>query len=389
MVLGLVSALAAAGFAYWKVLSVDHNVRGLGSTLQSLQPKTMSTSKCAELVLSDYDTKGCEALAAGDSCEVACPADKQGHAVRFWCFSKLAEAKAPPAGVSLPTCTAKDAKPFEVEFSAPIAIDEGVGTFSCLDCGPWSKCVVKELEDPREISSCSILHFKLAPGGPNVFQARSAHYGDLCLDIFPDATPGLWKCNVNGENQLFEIQEASRWTRAQLCSLSSRGRVCFGKIGLPPLMPAAPAPRHLTSLLEAAQKSDRDSIVKAGLVVQQCRAMLESSVPNSFWSWLDRQGGSFKRSLFASFPVHPNQINLLHAITEAGDGFFSMFCLRAKRSGFLFGCASNLVRRPVRQASKQASRQAGRQASKRASTQPGRQAGKQASELLPLLRLAG
>ena len=48
-VLGLVSALAAAGFAYWKVLSVDHNVRGLGSTLQSLQPKTMSTSKCAEL----------------------------------------------------------------------------------------------------------------------------------------------------------------------------------------------------------------------------------------------------------------------------------------------------------------------------------------------------
>ena len=192
-----------------------------------------------------------------------------------------------------------------------------------------------------------------------------------------------------GEIQLFEVQEASRWTRAQLCSLSSRGRVCFGKIGLPPLMPAAPAPRHLTSLLEAAQKSDRDSIVKAGLVVQQCRAMLESSVPNSFWSWLDRQGGSFKRSLFASFPVHPNQINLLHTITEAGDGFFSLFCLRAKRSRFLFGCASNLVRRPVRQSSKQASRQAGRQASKRASTQPGRQAGKQASELLPLLLLAG
>ena len=52
-VLGLVSALAAAGFAYWKVLSVDHNVRGLGSTLQSLQPKTIVTSKCAELVLSD------------------------------------------------------------------------------------------------------------------------------------------------------------------------------------------------------------------------------------------------------------------------------------------------------------------------------------------------
>ena len=56
-VLGFVSALAAASFAYWKVLSVDHDVHGLGSTLQSLQPKTMSTSKCAELVLTRKDAK--------------------------------------------------------------------------------------------------------------------------------------------------------------------------------------------------------------------------------------------------------------------------------------------------------------------------------------------
>ncbi len=100
-------------------------------------------------------------------------------------------------------------------------------------------------------------------------------------------------------------------------------------------MPAAPASRHLTSLLEAALKSDRDSIVKAGLVVQQCRAMLESSVPNSFWSCLDGQGGCFKRFLCAWLLVHLNQINLLHAITEAGDSFFIVFFLQ-NAAGFFW-----------------------------------------------------
>lgn len=319
IVLGLsaISVLAAASLASWKALRVGHDVHGFGSR-QSLQSKVASTTgRCAELVLTDFETRGCEALASGESCEVSCPANKKGHAVRFWCFSKLAESNAPPAGVSFPSCKAKNSKAFEDDFLAPMAIDEGLGTFTCLDCSQaWTRCVVKELEDPEDTSSCSTLHFMPLAGAPNIYQFKSTAVGGQCLDIFPDMKPGLWRCNQQ-EHQQFKIQEASRWTRDQICSLSSRGRVCFGRIGLPPLVPSDPAPQHLAPLLQASVKGDSDSLVKAGLVVQQCRAMLESSVPSSFWGWLDRQGGSFKRALFASFPVHPNQVNLLHEIIEA------------------------------------------------------------------------
>eukprot|EP00930_Biecheleria_cincta_P026114 TRINITY_DN18465_c0_g1_i1.p1 TRINITY_DN18465_c0_g1~~TRINITY_DN18465_c0_g1_i1.p1 ORF type:complete len:1302 (+),score=226.36 TRINITY_DN18465_c0_g1_i1:64-3969(+) len=319
VVLGLiaVSVLSAVALASQKVLRVGHDIHGSGSRLHALQSKAASTAaRCADLVLSGFDTTGCEALAPGNSCQVSCPEGKQGDAVRFWCFSKMAEAKAPPAGVSLPDCKASNAKPFKSEFIAPMAIDEGLGTLTCLDCSEaWTRCTVKELEDPQDTSSCSNLHFKPIDGVPNVFQFASTTFSGWCLDIFPDMKPGLWSCNQQ-QNQQFEIQEASRWTRAQICSLSPRGRVCFGKVGLPPLVAEEPTPRHLAPLLQAGLKSDGDSIVKAGLVLQQCRAMLESNVPNSFWSWLDKQGGSFKRSLFASYPVHPNQVNLLHDIVE-------------------------------------------------------------------------
>ena len=103
---------------------------------------------------------------------------------------------APPVATQFSVVRAPPVGTLVITFHRSISVRTACGDSAFSS---WSKCVVKQLEDPREISSCSILHFKLAPGGPNVFQARSAHDGDLCLDIFPDATPGLCKCNVNGE----------------------------------------------------------------------------------------------------------------------------------------------------------------------------------------------
>jgi len=269
-------------------------------------------AKCAALSLENVKMDEiCSSLGIGESCEVSCPDGFIGESVRYYCFSALATKNKPPAGLRPPVCFNATGALFEQGKEMAFVWDDK----GCLKCDAAKQQCSLVANAHEEDTTCTI--FQMDPANKHITWSKDHRQ---CMDIFGGPHPGLWKCDdVSNENQDWEEEPSDLWPGAkQLCAESQRGRICLHPVGMPTRFFDSPIDVSLLKPSFEDLMTGKDQLfLSKSYDLQLCRAKLESTVPDDFWPWLKNQDFELVQALFATFPVHPGQVKMLHDIREA------------------------------------------------------------------------
>lgn len=255
----------------------------------------------------EFKVTACGSLSVGTSCEVSCPPGMIGASVRYFCFSDQASKGLPPVAARPPLC-----RPL-----GPLFIDAEKLSLSwngngCLNCAA-SSSVCQALSDITDKSDARCTKFTLNLTSPYPIRAPNGQ----CLDMFGGPKPGIWNCG--SEHQIFKVEDGTFGSSGRMCVRSNRGMMCMHRVGGTQLDPRGVLPPRavLQPALTSLANGQAADFLRQMQAVQQCKARLESGAPDSFWAWLGRQASGLRKSLFATFPVLPNQVMLLHEIVQS------------------------------------------------------------------------
>jgi len=136
----------------------------------------------------------------------------------------------------------------------------------------------------------------------------------MCLHAASGPWPVLWSCGESGSD--FEPKLASQYQHAAMCSTARP--LCVSRVGLPDRKGGVPIKAAVVaSALTAISAGDAARFKAFTLALQHCKARFDTSVPQSFWDWLDTQSADLRLALFSTFPVHSGQLHILQQIVQS------------------------------------------------------------------------